>query len=156
MAPATWIGQNWFALIQTTLLAAGVFLIGTAILLDARARRAANLIQLTQQHRDLWERMYIQPELSRILDPEADTAKAPVTAEEEMFVAFLILHLSSTLTAMRAGLFQKLEGLQNDVRSFFSLPIPGAVWKKMKPRQEPDFVRFVDRSLSSFSAKIES
>ena len=64
----TWINQNWFPIIQTAILAGGLFFTGTAILLDARARRAANLIQLTQQHRDLWERMYLQPELSRILD----------------------------------------------------------------------------------------
>src|SRR5216117_3968311 len=103
MALTSWVHQNWFALFQTAAPAAGLFLSAAGIFLDARARRAGNLIQLTQQHRDLWERMYVQPELSRILDPAADIAKLAVTAEEEMFVIFLILHLSSTLTAIRAG-----------------------------------------------------
>src|SRR5256714_7568427 len=110
-----WTSHNWYALAQTGLTASGLFLIGVAILLDARARRAGNLIQLTQQHRDLWERMYAQPELSRILDPAADITKMAIPAEEEMFVIFLILHLSSTLTAMRAGLFQRLHGLRKDI-----------------------------------------
>src|SRR5256714_9591752 len=124
MALTAWIHQNWFALFQTAAPAAGLFLSAAAILFDARARRAGNLIQLTQQHRDLWERMYTQPELSRILDPTANIAKKAISAEEEMFVIFLILHLSRTLTAMKAGFFQRLHGLRKDIEMFFSLPIP--------------------------------
>jgi hypothetical protein len=59
MTFAGWIGHNWFAFVQTGSVSAGLFLTGIALLLDARARRVANLIQLTQQHRDLWERMYL-------------------------------------------------------------------------------------------------
>jgi hypothetical protein len=140
-----WIGHNWFALVQTVALAFGLLLIGIALLLEARARRVGNLIQLTQQHRDLWERMYSQPELARILDPGADLTKIEVTAEEEMFVVFIILHLSSTYYAMRSGFFQKLHGLSKDIERFFSLPIPHAVWDKVKVLQEPPFVKFVER-----------
>src|SRR6185436_18920319 len=116
--------HNWLALVQTAAVAGGLLLTGIAILLDARARRAGNLIQLTQQHRDLWERMYAQPELARILDPAADLAKKEVTAEEEIFVIFLILHLSSTFSAIRVGFFQRPHGLRKDIELFFSLPIP--------------------------------
>ena len=144
-----WIGQNWLALIQTGALAGGLLFTGIAVLLDARARRVGNLIQLTQQHRDLWERLYMQPELARILDPDADPAKLPVTAQEETFVIFLILHLSNTYYAMRAGFFQKLRGLRKDIERFFSLPIPRAVWEKVKDLQEESFVRFVEESSAS-------
>jgi len=144
-----WIGNNWLALIQTGALAGGLLFTGMAVLLDARARRVGNLIQLTQQHRDLWERLYIQPDLARILDPAADPAQSPVTAEEEMFVIFLILHLSNTYYAMRAGFFQKLRGLRKDMEQFFSLPIPRAVWKKVKDLQDESFVRFVERSFAN-------
>ena len=143
-----WIGHNWLALIQTGTLAGGLLFTGIAVLLDARARRVGNLVQLTQQHRNLWERLYIQPELARILDPAADPARSPVTAEEEMFVIFLVLHLSNTYYAMRAGLFQKLHGLRKDVERFFSLPIPRAVWEKVKDLQDESFVRFVERSFT--------
>src|ERR1039457_6457378 len=143
-----WIGHNWLALIQTGTLAGGLLFTGVAVLLDARARRGGNLIQLTQQHRDLWERLYIQPELARILDPAADPARSPVTAEEEMFVIFLVLHLSNTYYAMRAGLFQKLRGLRKDIEQFFSLPIPRAVWEKVKDLEDESFVRFVERSFA--------
>jgi hypothetical protein len=144
-----WIDQNWLALIQTGALAGGLLFTGIAVLLDARARRVGNLIQLTQQHRDLWERLYMQPELARILDPDANPAKLPVTAQEETFVIFLILHLSNTYYAMRAGFFQKLRGLRKDIERFFSLPIPRAVWEKVKDLQEESFVQFVEESFAS-------
>ena len=144
-----WIGQNWLPLIQTGALAGGLLFTGIAVLLDARARRVGNLIQLTQQHRDLWERLYMQPELTRILAPAADPSKQPVTAQEETFVIFLILHLSNTYYAMRAGFFQKLRGLRKDVERFLSLPIPRAVWEKVKDLQEESFVQFVEESFAS-------
>lgn len=141
-----WVGHNWLALVQTSALAGGLLFTGIAGLLDARARRVGNLIQLTQQHRDLWERLYFQSELARILDPAADPIQSPVTSEEELFVIFLILHLSNTYYAIRAGFFQKLRGLRKDIERFFSLPIPRAVWEKVKDLQDESFVRFVERS----------
>jgi hypothetical protein len=145
MALTDWINHNWFGLAQTAALAGGLFLIGIALLLEARARRVANLIQLTQQHRDLWERMYSQPELARILDPGVNLSKMGVTAEEEMFVVFIILHLSSTYYGIRSGFFQKPHGLRKDIERFFSLPIPRAVWEKVKALQDAPFVKFVER-----------
>lgn len=142
----TWVAQNWLALIQTGALAGGLLFTGMAVLLDARARRVGNLIQLTQQHRDLWERLYLQPELARILNPTVDLVNSPVTAEEETFVIFLILHLSNTYYAVQAGFLQKIRGLRKDIEGFFSLPIPRAVWEKVKDLQDESFARFVERS----------
>jgi len=144
-----WVGQNWLALVQTAALFTGLLFTGIAVMLDARARRVGNLIQLTQQHRDLWERLYTQSELARILDPAADAVKSPVTVEEETFVIFLILHLNNTYYATRAGFYQKMHGLRKDIERFFSLPIPHAVWEKVKDLQDESFVRFVDTSLVS-------
>jgi len=144
-----WMSHNWFALIQTGAVAAGLLLTGTAIMFEARARRVGNLIQLTQQHRDLWECMYSEPELARILDPGADLAKVGVTAEEEMFVVFIILHLSSTYYGMRSGFFRKPHGLRKDIERFFALPIPRAVWEKVKALQDAPFVKFVEQCYPS-------
>ena len=149
MTPTDWLTHNWFALVQTVAVTSGFLLVGIAFLLEARARRVQNLIQLTQQHRELWERMYSQPELTRILDPDADLAKTGVTAEEEMFVVFIILHLSSTYYAIRSGFFQKPHGLRKDIERFFSLPIPRAVWERVKILQDAPFVKFVDQCYPS-------
>ena len=147
-----WNGQNWLALIQTAALGGGLLFTGIAVLLDARARRIGNLIQLTQQHRDLWERLFMQSEVARILDPAVDPNKSPVTAEEETFVIFLILHLNNTYDATRAGFYQRLHGLRKDTERFFSLPIPRVVWDKVKDLQDESFVRFVETALGSPNA----
>ena len=152
MASMPWEGKLWFALIHYAAVLTALFLVGIALLLDARARRVSNLIQLTQEHRRLWERMYKKPELTRILDPEADVATTPITIEEEMFVVFLILHLSSTYYAMRSGFFQRLQGLRKDIERFFGLPIPRSVWEKMKELQDKKFVSFVESCLPKASS----
>lgn len=143
----TWLDHNWFALVQTSVLASGLFLLSFASFFQARARRITNLIKLTQEHRDLWERMYSQPELVRILDAKADLRTKGITPEEQMFVIFIILHLNTTYFATRAGLFQKQHSLGKDIERFFSLPIPRAVWEKVKVLQEPPFARFVEQYL---------
>lgn len=150
-----WLSQNWFALLQTGVLGGGLLLVGIAVWLEARARRVGNLIRLTQQHRNLWERMYTDPLLARILDPDADLTEKPVTAEEEMFVIFLVLHLNSTYYAMRAGLFQKLHGLRKDIERFFSLPIPRTVWLKVQDLQDESFVRFVEQCIPDLNTTRE-
>jgi len=68
-----------------------------------------------------------------------------VTAQEEVFVIFIILHLSSTFYAMRSGFFQKPHGLRKDIVRFFSLPIPRTVWEKVKALQDAPFVKFVEK-----------
>lgn len=144
-----WLDRNWFALAQTGILASGLFLLSFASWFEARARRITNLIKLTQQHRDLWERMYSQPELTRILDPKPDLARTGITPEEQMFVVFIILHLNTTYFATRAGLFEKQDSVGKDIERFFSLPIPRAIWDKVKVLQEPPFAKFVERHLPS-------
>jgi len=37
------------------------------------------------------------------------------------------------------------DGLGRDITWFFSLPIQRTVWGKLKPVQDGDFVRFVER-----------
>jgi len=139
--------SNWSVIVQTGGIVGALLLVSIALLLDARARRIGNLIQLTQQHRELWERMYMRPQLARILDSDADTVKLPITADEELFVIFLILHLSNTYYAMRAGFYPKPHGLRKDIQLFFSLPIPRSVWEKVKELQDEPFVRFVESCL---------
>jgi len=152
MGITNWLGHNWFAISQTAAVTAGLAMLGLALFLEAKARRVANLLQLTQQHRDLWERMFSQPELERILDPDANLEVLAVTSGERMFVIFIILHLSSTYYAMRSGFFQKPHGLRKDIQHFFSLPIPRAVWEEVKILQDRPFVMFVERCWPEFDS----
>ena len=144
METVAWLARHWFPLLQTGAVAAALMFAGLAFVLDVRTRRASNLIRLSERHRDLWERLYTNPKLTRILDPDADVRRTPVTAEEEVFVLFVFLHLSDTWHVMKAGLFEKPDGLREDIRRFFSLPVPRAVWHTVRSLQDKAFARFVE------------
>jgi hypothetical protein len=52
----------------------------------------------------------------------------------------------SVYHAIRDGTLIKPEGLRKDIQSFFALPIPRAVWERVKPLQDREFVKFVEAS----------
>jgi hypothetical protein len=49
--------------------------------------------------------------------------------------------------SMKSGMFVHLEGLQKDVREFYSLPILRAAWEKIRPFQDSEFIKFVEDAL---------
>ena len=85
--------------------------------------------------------------MSRVLQKDVDLKSKPVTDQEWLFVKMLILHLDTVRRAMNAGLFVEIKGLESDVREFFSLPVPQAVWHTVKPLQNKDFAAFIDSAL---------
>jgi hypothetical protein len=144
MVVLTWVDMNWFNLLQSGGIIASLLVSAAALRLDANARRTGNLLEITENHREIWSYLYTHPELSRVLDASVDLKRVPVTTEEELFVNFLVLHLNSAFYAMKKDVYVKPEGLRRDIQLFFSLPIPDAVWEKVKALQEEDFVRFVE------------
>ena len=149
MALLNWLWDNWFALLQSAGIVGGLVYTGRVIHTDAKVRRVQNLFSLTRQHRELWSMLFEHPGLGRVLEPKLDLSKKPITREEKLFVTFLIFHLSNSYQASLAGFFVGPEGLRNDVRGFFSLPIPNVVWKETKSMQDRDFVSFVELSLTN-------
>ncbi len=57
----------------------------------------------------------------------------------------VIQHVNSVYSAMNDRLVVKVEGLRRDIAQFFALPIPNAVWEKLKGLQNDDFVAFVEK-----------
>ena len=147
MGVTDWISGHWFELFQT------VGIVGTLLLAiyttrrDERARRIGNSITISEQYRQIWKELYDHPQLARVLATEPDLKNEPLAIEEELFVTTLILHLGTVYRAMRNGEFVTLEGLQRDVKEFFSLPIPKSVWRKMKATQDESFTGFVEATL---------
>jgi hypothetical protein len=144
MTLLNWLADNWFVLLQGVGIVGGLIYTGSALRSDAKARQVQNLFALTKQHREIWSMLFERPELSRVLESALDLATAPITREEELFVSFLIFHLNNSYRATQAGLFIGPERLREDIRGFFSLPIPQAVWKKTVPLQDRDFALFVE------------
>src|SRR5260370_13915588 len=143
MGIADWLAQNWFSLLSAGGIISGLWFTAASCRAETKARRIANLLTMTQNHRELWRDFYHQPQLARVLDASVDVALQPVTRDEEIFVIAVIQHLYGVFQAMRSDLTIKPEGVRQDARGFFSLPIPKAVWDNVKPLQDEDFTRFI-------------
>jgi hypothetical protein len=142
-----WLTQNWFEALSALFGLAGLWFAGASNLAAARAQRTANLLTLTQSHRDLWTNHAKDPALSRVLDPDADLVAEPITRKEMEFLNLAIQHLSSTFHAMRNDLTIAPEGLRRDVSEFFALPVPNSAWVSLKALHDRDFVHFVETSI---------
>ena len=143
-----WFAQNWFSLLSSVGIIGGLWFTAVSFYSEAKTRRIANLLTMTQNHRELWRDLYQNPQLARVLDSSADVQTHPVTRGEAEFVNMVIQHVSSAYQAMRNDLTIKPEGIRRDLRTFFSLPIPNAVWKELRPLQDKGFAQFVDGSLA--------
>lgn len=151
--------EVWFA--QHSFDLAGQF-VATATLLfaahtfhkDEKARRISNLLAIQQEYSDIWHAQYDRPELARVVEPGADLKRHPVTAQEELFVRTLIFHLDNVRRAVQTNVLVSLPGVRKDVREFFTLPIPRAVWETHKDFQSDELTAFVESCLSTGTASV--
>jgi hypothetical protein len=144
-----WISQNWFNLFSSAGIIGGLWFTAVSLHSETKTRRIANLLTITANYREVWKEFFSTPELVRVINPAANPAKKPVTPAEEFFVNMVISHTSSVYEAHKDELVTKQEGLRRDVKSFFSLPIPKAVWNKTKLLQNQDFAAFIESSLKN-------
>jgi hypothetical protein len=142
-----WLGENWFNLFSSAGIIGGLWFTAVSLHSETKTRRVANLLTLTANYREVWKEFFRSPELARVIEPLADVVTHPVTPAEEFFVHMVISHTSSVYEALKDELLTKQEGLRRDVRSFFSLPVPKAVWTKTKLLQNQDFAAFIESSL---------
>ena len=138
-----WLGGNWFNLVSTAGIIASLLFTAVSLRNETKTRKIGSLLFLTEGHRDLWSEIFEHPELSRVLETGAATNSA-ISTEESIFVGLAIQHLASAFEALKAGIVIQQEGLCDDVKAFFSLPIPRTVWEKTKHFQNQDFVKFVE------------
>ena len=142
-----WLFEHGKDTLESTGVVGGLFFTAASFRADARERHIVNLMSVAHSHRELWLQLVEKPELSRILKSDVDLDKATVSVVEERFVHLLIIHLAVCFEAVKAGVLPSLSGLEDDVRSFFSLPIPRQVWKWSRRFQEKGFVAFVDKTI---------
>ncbi len=107
-------------------------------------QRTTNVLALKQQHDELWRIVYERPKLSRVINPDADLKRKPVTLQEELLVVLLVAHLATARQASARANLELSDSLRQDVRWLFSLPVPNAVWQKIKTRHAAEFVAFIN------------
>jgi len=146
MAIWLWIAQNWFELLQTVGIIGGLVFTAFSVSKDDKSRKIANLIAIKQQHREIWRELFDRPRLMRVLKPDVDLNTEDVTDEEALFVKLLFLHLASVHRANQAGMFVEIQALDKDIREFVALPIPRAIWNRLKPFLDKDFIELVGKA----------
>jgi hypothetical protein len=147
MGVLNWLLEYGLGLVQTVGIVGGLLFTAHAISKDETARTITNTIAINEQYSNIWKNFYERPELARILQKDADLIRQPVSNNEALFVKTLLLHLDVVRRAMKVGIFVKIQGLQTDIQDFFTLPIPKAVWEKIKPFQDEEFVGFIEDCL---------
>lgn len=145
----SWMVSHAFDLISAVGIISSLSYTAVNFRESARSRRIDNLLKLTEQHRDIWEKSLDNPALARVRDPNADLSIKPVTADEAQFVTFLILHIHCWYRAMLDRKVMSLEGMKRDIKGILSRPIPRHVWEERKSFLDHDFQRFVDDLLNS-------
>lgn len=141
-----WVEGNWFSIIQTAGIVASLLIAAAAATRDAKAREIENLLTLADHHRELWAGIHQRPELDRIFKADADMTTPPTVAEQE-FLNIVLVHFQTGWRIAKMGGITTLAEMEADIRGFFSLPLPRAVWEKTKAFRNPRFVRFVERAL---------
>jgi hypothetical protein len=144
MGGAAWFADNWFNILSSVGIIGGLWFTAFSLCAEARTRQIENLLTLTGNHRELWQSFALNPQLARVLDQSANVTKQPVSREEEVFVNLMIQHVNSVFHAIQSGLTISNDGLRRDVREFFSLPVPRAVWQNLKQFQAPSLVEFIE------------
>ena len=140
------IVENALPFLESAGIIGGLFFTGWSLWIDARVRRVQNLLTLTAHHREIWSELYKNPALKRVIDPNADLEKQPITIQERLFTRSIFLHLSAAFHASRTGMFSMPRMLQRDIRSFLRLPIPKWVWNNTRENHDSDYTEFVDNA----------
>jgi hypothetical protein len=147
VALSTWVEGNWFNLIQTVGIVGSLILAMAAAKREAKTREIENLLTISGHHRELWGGARQKEELERIFREDDRFLNLPITVAEEEFLNLVTAHYLTSWRISKIGGIITLKELADDVREFFSLPLPRAVWEKTKKNRNRRFVRFVERAL---------
>jgi len=145
---SSWVEGNWFNAVQTAGVIGSLLLTAAAARREAKAREIENLLTISNHHRELWGGVHQRVELKRIFREDAQALTASVTMDEEEFLNLVMAHFQTSWRIAKVGGIITVKELAADVRGFFSLPLPRAVWEKTKGYRNRKFVRFVERALS--------
>jgi hypothetical protein len=140
-----WLAENWFNLLSAVGIISSFVFAAISLRSETKTRQTANLLTITASHRDIWKQFLNDENLARVRSDKVNLTRNPITDAELVFVNLVILHLNSVYYAMKVQLVVEYDGLRRDVAQFFSLPIPKAVWEKVRAVQNDDFVEFVEK-----------
>lgn len=150
----SWIQSDWPDVVAAVGIIGGLLFTGVNMMFtaasfraDAKNRLISNLLSLDERHRMVWGEVKQRPELKRILAENVDMIAQPLTPEEDVSMWQIVQQFETGWRVERILNRGELKFLARDAANFFSLPLPGAVWEKIKKYRNPKFVKFVERAL---------
>ena len=143
-----WTAEHWFTFLQSAGIVGSLWAAERALRLDAKTRQITLLFEIIAHHRAIWSQLYERPELSRIRESQVDLEQDPITPQEELFVTQVIFQIGAVLSAVDAGVAIPFEGQNDDVRSFFSQPIPRVIWRRRRGLQNRQLRSYIDKLLA--------
>jgi hypothetical protein len=153
---SSWVDGNWFNLIQTVGIMGSLCLTAVASNQQAKAsnreaksKEVENLLTIAEQHQELWRGVAQRKDLERIFQPDGNALAKQATVVEMEFLNSVIVHFQTGWWIAKGGGITTLEEIREDARSFFTLPLPHAVWEKTKQSRNREFVRFIDRAIDT-------
>jgi hypothetical protein len=144
---SSWFQNNWPNLIGAAGIIGSLWASTITIREDCKWRQISNLIALDERQRAVLGEIRQRPELKRILSENADLLSQPLTPEEEVSMWQIVQQLETGWRVEKVLNRGELKFLARDVGSFLSLPLPRAVWERLKEFRNPNFVRFVTRAI---------
>jgi len=146
---SSWLDGNWFNLVQTVGVIGSLCMTAEAARREAKAREVENLLTIADHNRQLWSGVRQRKELKRIFQCEKVGHIVDATVDEEEFLNLVINHFQTTWCIAKIGGIITPKELADDAGSFFSLPVPHAVWERTKVDRNKEFVRFVERAIDA-------
>ncbi len=73
MEAGDWLSQNWFNILSSVGIIAGLWFTAFSLRADAKTRRVANLLTIVTNHREIWKVFLNDKSLERIRDPTVPT-----------------------------------------------------------------------------------
>ncbi|MEO1263188.1 MAG: hypothetical protein AAFZ15_30540 [Bacteroidota bacterium] len=141
------LAKNWFDLLQSGFIVAGFVLSYLAIRGETQAKKVEHLLNITQSHREIWEKTYTNPKLLRIRKSDIDLDKEPITEQERRMAKEIIMHIYVVNRAIKNRQLDKGE-MEKDIADFLSHQIPNRVWHEVKGYYDKRFVNHIEGLLS--------
>jgi hypothetical protein len=142
-----WQPITVFQAIQLGLIAGGLAFTAVQLFRTARSIRVANLLALTNSHRELWTMLLAEERLRSVMYTAREcNSPDDLSLEERILINFFLLHMASAHELQRTHMITRNRATADDMVELLSIPAFAVMWKENQRFHRPRFRRFIDRA----------
>jgi hypothetical protein len=149
-----WWWSHWHEVLETVGIVGGLLFTGVTLRHDLQARKIAEYLTQSTEHRRLWSHLHRRPGLGRVLERDRDLNQEPLRPGERRFLELVVTHFhTGWLIAQSGHSLVPMAVLATDAGYFFALPAPAAVWSEVQMMHQPEFVAFVEHAVGTVTPR---